>query len=171
MEIRMIRESELDEALDLVLKVFMEFEAPDYSPEGVDSFVKDIIHNESFREGCKSGTFRTYAAFKDGNVIGVLTLRKESHIMLFFVQKEYQKQGVGRALFEHVQKELCRDNNSFSSITVNSSPDGVEFYKRLGFVPNSGEQEKHGIRYVPMSYTAVVVHKEPKEKYEGQRNL
>ena len=168
MEIRMIRESELDEALDLVLKVFMEFEAPDYSPEGVESFVKDIIHNENFREGCISGSFRMYAAFENGKVIGVLTLRKKSHIMLFFVQKEYQKHGVGRALFEYALKELYRGESIPSSITVNSSPYGVQFYKRLGFVPTAEEQEKHGIRYVPMSYAAAAVCEESDEKYEDQ---
>ena len=52
MDIELISENEIDQALELVLQVFMEFEAPDYSSEGVDSFVNDIIKNDDFRKGC-----------------------------------------------------------------------------------------------------------------------
>ena len=36
--IRKITGGEADEALALALEVFMEFEAPDYGPKGVESF-------------------------------------------------------------------------------------------------------------------------------------
>ena len=51
MIIRRVNENELDQALDLVYKVFMEYEAPDYPAEGVESFVNDIIKNEGFKIG------------------------------------------------------------------------------------------------------------------------
>ena len=39
MDIRGIGENETKEALDLVLSVFMQYEAPDYSDEGVETFL------------------------------------------------------------------------------------------------------------------------------------
>ena len=36
--IRRINSDEVEEALALALEVFMEFEAPDYKPEGVETF-------------------------------------------------------------------------------------------------------------------------------------
>ena len=45
--IRSLNENEIAEALSLVWSVFMEYEAPDYSKEGVEEFYKSI-HDESF---------------------------------------------------------------------------------------------------------------------------
>ena len=152
MEYRRIADNEIDQALDLVLKVFMEFEAPDYPPEGVRSFVSDVIENDSFKEGIRQGIFKMLVAVDNGDIVGVMTLRNESHIMLAFVQKEYHKQGIGRTLFIHALQEICTTNDSISAITVNSSPYGVGFYEKLGFDATEKEQEKHGIRYIPMKY-------------------
>ena len=47
-EIRRIRSSEVEEALALAWEVFLEFEAPDYRPEGTEAFRRDIVENEQF---------------------------------------------------------------------------------------------------------------------------
>ena len=155
MIIRKIRENELNQALDLVYKVFMEFEAPDYPAEGVESFVNDIIKNEGFKEGCITGKFKMYGAFDGDTIIGIMTMRKESHVMLAFVDKAQHKRGVGRKLFEYILKETVLGNPSITDLTVNSSPYAVGFYKKLGFIETDVLQEKHGIRFVPMSYHMV----------------
>ena len=152
MIIRRVNENELDQALDLVYKVFMEYEAPDYPAEGVESFVNDIIKNEGFKEGCITGKFKMYGAFDGDTIIGIMTMRKESHIMLAFVDTEHHKRGVGRKLFEHIIKEIDLEKTAITDIMVNSSPYAVGFYKKLGFIETDVLQEKHGIRFVPMSY-------------------
>jgi ribosomal protein S18 acetylase RimI-like enzyme len=152
MIVRRVNEDELNQALDLVYKVFMGFEAPDYPAEGVESFVNDIIKNEGFKEGCIIGKFRMYGAFEEDTILGIMTMRKESHIMLAFVDAEQQKRGVGRKLFEHILKEVVLENPTITDITVNSSPYAVGFYKQLGFTEADALQEKHGIRFIPMSY-------------------
>ena len=155
MIIRRVSENELDQALDLVYKVFMEFEAPDYPAEGVGAFVNYIIKNEGFKEGCITGKFKMYGAFDGDTIIGIMTMRKESHVMLAFVDKAQHKRGVGRKLFEHILKETVLENPEITDITVNSSPYAVVFYKKLGFIETDVLQEKHGIRFVPMSYHMV----------------
>mgnify|MGYP004574650327 CR=1 FL=1 len=45
--IRQIRQEEIAEALGLVWKVFLEFESPDYTKEGVEEFYKSI-HDETY---------------------------------------------------------------------------------------------------------------------------
>ncbi len=152
MVIRKVNEAEVGHALDLVYKVFMEFEAPDYPAEGVESFVNDIIRNEGFKEGCITGKFKMYGAFEEDTIVGIMTMRKESHVMLAFVDAEHHKQGVGRRLFEHILGETVLENPTITDITVNSSPYAVGFYKQLGFTETDALQEKHGIRFVPMSY-------------------
>ena len=152
MDIKLVSENEIDNALDLILRVFMEFEAPDYSGEGVDSFVNDIIKNDDFRRGCIEGQFKMYGAFDNGKIVAVMTMRKLSHIMLAFVDRNYQRKGIGRMLFEHICNDIRSNNDNISEITVNSSPYGLRFYKSLGFTKISEEQEKHGIKFITMAY-------------------
>ncbi len=66
--IRKIKCNEVDEALALALEVFMQFEAPDYAPEGVTTFKRDIVENEEFINNCRQGICPVYAAF-DGDKI------------------------------------------------------------------------------------------------------
>ena len=44
-EVRNIRGEEVPEALALAFTVFLQFEAPDYDPEDVETFRRDIIEN------------------------------------------------------------------------------------------------------------------------------
>ena len=38
------------------------------------------------------------------------------------------------------------------TITLNSSPYGLPFYKAIGFVPTEEEKTVNGIRFTPMKY-------------------
>ena len=151
--IRKITGEEVGEAFSLALEVFMEFEAPDYGPEGVASFKRDIIENEMFISQCRQGACPIYAAFDGGRIIGIMGMRSsKTHINLVFTKKEYHHQGVATALFEYLKQDLLRENPDLKEITLNSSPYGKGFYLHIGFVPQSEEQEKHGIRFTPMKY-------------------
>jgi GNAT superfamily N-acetyltransferase len=142
MEIRKITKAELPEAMALVWQVFLEFEAPEYSQEGVDEF-KRFIDGETVEM-----TVNMYGAFHNNGLLGVIATRNEgSHIALFFVKKEYHNKGIGRKLFKTI---LPLTESSF--ITVNSSPYAVRIYRKLGFAETDAEQLTNGIRYVPMKY-------------------
>ncbi len=53
--IRRIKSEEVEEALALALEVFMQFEAPDYKPEGVETFKRDIVENKDYVRHSKNG--------------------------------------------------------------------------------------------------------------------
>ena len=142
MEIRKITESELPAAMSLVWKVFREFEAPEYSQEGINEF-KSCIDGQMVKM-----TIEMYGAFEKDKLLGVIATRNEgSHIALFFVKKKYHGRGIGRKLFEHIVP-LCKSG----FITVNSSPYAAEIYRKLDFADTDTEQLTNGIRYVPMKY-------------------
>lgn len=152
-EIRKIMGDEIDAALKLALDVFMEFEAPDYKPDGVETF-KSFIGNIELINGFKQGICPIYAAFDGGKIIGMMGMRKnKTHINLAFVKKEYHRMGVATAIFNHLLDDLRRENSSLSEITLNSSPYGLPFYLSIGFVSQSDEQETDGIKFTPMKYT------------------
>lgn len=151
-EIRKVNPNEVDAALQLALEVFTEFEAPDYKPQGVETF-KGFISDEKLVQGFKRGICPMYAAFDNGKLIGLIGMRaNKTHINLVFVKKEYQRKGVATEIFRYLLSDLRRENPALSEITLNSSPYGVPFYLRLGFAPQSGELEEDGIRYTPMKF-------------------
>ena len=138
--IRVLDSQDMDDAVRLILAVFDEFEAPDYSEEGVREFYGSIRNDDFMNSLCFIG------AFKDNELAGIIATRNEgSHIALLFVEKKFQKQGIGRKLFEHV-KNGCHAEK----MAVNSSPYAVEIYHRFGFRDTGPEQTVNGLRFTPM---------------------
>ena len=143
MRIEKIGEKEHEKALALVLSVFMQYEAPDYSQQGIQTF-RDFIHDQEAID-----RLELYGAYKYNEITGVIATRNNGdHIALFFVDSKYHRQGIGRKLFETIL-----NNSTGEKITVNASPYSVEVYKKLGFVPESDEQIADGMRFTPMTYT------------------
>ena len=140
--IRKLESIETKTALVLVNRVFMEYEAPDYTEEGVGEFNKTMRDEEYLSKLCM------YGAFAHEKLIGVIATRSEgTHIALFFVDGGFQGKGVGRSLFQTVLAD-CESNR----ITVNSSPYAVPIYKKLGFTETDTEQTVNGLRFTPMEY-------------------
>ena len=69
-EIRRLRAEEVPSAMELAWDTFLRFEAPDYGPEGVETFRRTVIENEVFLEKCRS----VYSSFPTPCTIFVLEL-------------------------------------------------------------------------------------------------
>ena len=131
-KIKPLSEADIQSALDLVWNVFTEFEAPDYSDEGVAEF------KQFLDEAPPNEQLRLWGSFVDGVIVGVIAVRPPCHIALLFVDKKYHRRGIARSLFMNV----LNDNlvmNGHDEITVNSSPYAVEAYRRLGFAATDTE--------------------------------
>lgn len=130
----------MKEAFELVWEVFLEFEAPDYTEEGIKEFEKTI--NDS--SWVKDRDF--YGAFDNNDkIIGVIATKDLTHIALFFVDGKYHRKGIGRKLYNKV--ELLNDKGFF---TVNSSLYAHVVYKHLGFKDTDKKQCVNGLKFFPM---------------------
>lgn len=148
--VKNIEFNSIEKALKLVKKVFMEFDAPDYSQEGIDEFIEQIIENKEFINKFKTGEQIMIGAFHDDKIIGVLAISIRNHISLLFVDKKYHRKGVATKLFNEIYSQL--QFNNLNKIKLNSSPYAILFYKKIGFVATDTEQIKNGIRYTPMEF-------------------
>ena len=91
---------------------------------------------------------RYYGAFDGERLVGLLAIREQKrHICFFFVDGEYHRRGIGTKLFKRMREDFPSQ-----SITLNSSPYGLPFYKALGFTATDSEQTVNGIRFTPMEY-------------------
>ena len=138
--IRELDKGEYGSALDLVWKVFPEYEASDYSEQGTEEFKKSI------NDAGYPAMLRCYGAFIGWKLTA--TRNNANHVALFFVDGKYHRQGIGRKLFE-----ADVNDNTSGEVTVNSSPYAVPVYHRLGFTDTENEQITNGIRYTPMKIT------------------
>lgn len=143
MEIRKIDNNDIKGAKEFITTVFMEFDAPDYSDEGVKEFFDTVVNNNNYMN-----SLEIYGAFLNNLLIGLIATRNEgNHIALLFVDDAHQRQGIGRKLFQ-----TALVHASSTKLTVNSSPYAKEIYHHLGFEDIDVEQTVKGIRYIPMIY-------------------
>lgn len=139
MEIKKIDNDNLKDALELVWTVFLEYEAPDYTEEGIKEFKKTIDDRNWINER------QFYGAFENDKICGVIATKNKTHIALFFVDGKLHRQGIGKKLYNYI-KEI----NDMKHFTVNSSPYAKEIYHHLGFKDLSEEQCINGLRFIPM---------------------
>lgn len=157
-EIREACFEDLNEINRLVERVFDQFVAPGYSDEGVESFLR-YIDLDLIRARFNQNHIIYIAENLDTkHIIGMLEIKNSNHVSLFFVDKAYMGQNIGRMLiaaaFEH-----CLVAGA-TVVTVNSSPNAVDIYKKLGFLMTEVEQVKDGIRYIPMEVRLKTVEEE-----------
>ena len=152
--IRRLSQDERQTALDLAWAVFSEFESPDYSAEGTEEFRK-CLHDEGYLSG-----LHYYGTFEGEKLIGEIAIRPDrKHICFFFVDGRYHRRGIGTRMFRRLLEDYPNE-----TITLNSSPYGLPFYKAIGFVPTDEERTVNGIRFTAMKYEGRQVPGKPAER-------
>ena len=149
-QIRNAYRDEWDDAMTLAWKTFMKFEADIYTDEGIQNF-EDFITDTTLHRMFLMGVYQMFVALDRKQIVGMLTLRNNSHISLLFVDEKYHRRGIGRALIEYL-REYVLSEAGISKVTVNAAPYGVAFYHKLGFQDLRPEEERDGIRYTPMEF-------------------
>jgi GNAT superfamily N-acetyltransferase len=132
----------------LVEEVFSEFVAPQFSREGIAEFLK-YIRVEAFVERIRAGNLILLAKYRN-EIIGVTEIFESNHIALFFVDKASQRKGIGKELLRRTIHVCKNQKPETDRITVNSSPNAVAAYQKLGFDIVEKEQVKNGIRFIRM---------------------
>lgn len=145
--VRPLLEREWGQASDLVWRVFSQFEAPDYPPEGIQAF-RQFVDPHALGELARRGKLRLWGCFHGPTLVGVGAVRGGGHISLLFVESAWHRKGCGGALLNEMLR-WCRRGGA-AQATVNAAPPAVGFYKKMGFVPQGEEQVADGIRFTPM---------------------
>jgi hypothetical protein len=150
--IKELGKTEIEQALDLVNRVFSEFVAVDYSEQGNQTFNEYLkTKYEEVTNDVQTGHKRIWGYYQNDEIVGVIATRDISHIALMFVDKQYHRKGIARQLYSTVLSTI-KENTDIMQISVNSSPYAVKVYERLGFARTDEQQEKDGIIFVPMAH-------------------
>ena len=134
---------------EMVARVFMVFVAPEYTEQGIQEFLK-YAQPDALHQRVQENHF-VLVAIHQGRMVGVIEMRNHDHVSLLFVDGAFHRQGISRELLRRAL-DICRQRHpGLTTVTVNSSPYAVEAYHRLDFTIASPEQQKNGIRFVPMT--------------------
>ncbi len=147
-EIRPLYQDEWADAIQLAWDTFLLFEAPEYSPKGIQNF-HDFIKDPALKRMFIKGQYQAFGAFNGRTMIGILSVRNKSHISLLFVDQEYHHQGIASSLLKRLFLYARREMGIYE-MTVNASPYATGFYHKLGFIDLGEEITTDGIRYTPM---------------------
>jgi len=134
---------------DFVLRVFAEFVAGQYVAAGVREF-QAYVQPEALRRRLQADHF-VLLAEAAGEIVGAIEVRACDHISLLFVAGRFQRRGIARELLQRALATCRRQRPEVREISVNSSPNAVQAYARLGFRPLGAEQTVNGIRFTPMA--------------------
>jgi ribosomal protein S18 acetylase RimI-like enzyme len=149
-KIRRALPSDINSALDLALRVFIEFEMPDYEPQALTKFKRDCIDNVEYRERVRSGSNFMFVTYNNDKIIGMICERGNGHISMLFIDENYHRKGIATALMKEMITAL--KSQGFEKITLNSSPYGIPFYEHFGFTSTDELQHKDGFIFMPMLY-------------------
>lgn len=137
--------SEVNEVHDLIRKTFDEFVGKGYSPQGQNTFY-DYIEPDKIVNRFQSGNLILVGKM-DHKIVGMVEVRDNNHISLFFVDKDYQGKRIGKKLFQSVAERVKGET---TYLEVNASPYSEKIYSALGFKKVGELKEEDGIKFVPM---------------------
>lgn len=119
------------------------WELTDGSPDSIAEWLQ-LCHPDELRARILSNQ-KTRVATWNGVVVGFIAFKRGNHLSLLFVRREFSGRGIGRALFSQC---AC----DFDTVTVNAAEAAVGFYQKVGFRPQGDRFFKHGIWGIPMTW-------------------
>ena len=120
-------------------------------PRAVDGFLLALTP-EAIARRITSPRYMYMVSMSRCVVSGVVGLRDCTHLLHLFVDPRFQRQGVGRRLWDEIKDQALLFGNTHG-FTVNATSFAVPVYERFGFRPSGPRIETDGIAYTPMRLT------------------
>ncbi len=116
---------------------------------GLDNLLKSMDVDSTIAR--MTDGFPHWVALEDGAIVGIAVVKPPSHIYHLFVRSDRQRTGIGRRLMNEALWFIS-DRYGRATVTVNSSLNAVDAYRRFGF-QDAGDEllDGAGVRFQPMS--------------------
>jgi putative acetyltransferase len=127
--IRNFRMADANEVVDLFHGSVHSLEAEDFSAEQLEAWAPTPPDYSHWRE--RLSEKKPFVAEREGTIIGFIELEDDGHIDCFYTHKDFQRQGVGSALYIHLLKEA--DARGIQDLYVEASAIARPFFERENF--------------------------------------
>lgn len=112
--------------------------------QGREHFSQDRIHQMLMMENLHYFV----AEQENQQIIAIAAYKKPAHLIHFFVDQHYQRQGIGRQIWDFIKTDAKKQ--IITKFTVDSSCNAQKVYEAFGFVQTEPVTEQSGLRFVPM---------------------
>lgn len=134
---------------NLVTNVFCEAVITHFDAEGI----ADMLHSvspENLVWRLHNGYF-TLLAELNQQIVGMVEVREDDHVMLLFVDSSCQGRGIGAKLLQLAIRECRLRKPDLERMTVSATPNAIGFYEKEGFQATTALQHERGMRFLPMT--------------------
>jgi len=128
-KIRDYRADDSNEITDLFHGSVHSLQAENYSAKELEAWAPTPPDYSHWRE--RLAVKLPFVAERDGMIVGFIELEEDGHIDCFYVHKDFQRQGLGRALYVHLLKNA--DARRIRDLYVEASAIARPFFERKGF--------------------------------------
>ncbi len=139
---------EWPEAMQMIWKTYLKFEAGDYTEEGIRNFF-EFVTDDGLYQSFLRGSYKLLLAHDGDRIVGAASMRNCNYLSLLFVDEEYHRRGIGRRLMDCLCDYLKRTTDA-TEIVLRAAPYAIGFYERIGFTKIREEEQIAGIRVTPM---------------------
>ena len=149
MKIRLAEKSEAEAISRFVSELTATHIGPTLPVEGLEHLLKGMDVESTITR--MTDGFVYWVALEGGAIVGVAAVKLPSHIYHLFVRSDRQRSGIGRRLMNEALWFIS-DRCGRATVTVNSSLNAVDAYRKFGF-RNAGDEvvDGAGVRFQPMS--------------------
>lgn len=135
----------------MIEKIARNYLFDDFSKEGQANFLKSVT-GTGIVNNLKSNKdkYDYLVAEFNGEIVGVISLKNNSHLFNLFVDEAHHGKGLAKKLWLK-----CTKAQSVSTYTVFSSKFAIPVYQKLGFVITGDPVNKGGIYCIPMELSTV----------------
>lgn len=98
-----------------------------------------------FERRISSEEFDNFVYLIDGEIVGYISIKENSHLYHLFVDESYQGNGISKKLWRYATTDSLEN-----IYTVRSSMFAVPVYKKFGFIESGLAASKDGISFQPM---------------------
>jgi GNAT superfamily N-acetyltransferase len=149
MKVRFAEKSEAEAISRFVSDLAVTHIGPTLSGEGLENLLKSMDAEATIAR--MTDGFSHWVALEDCAILGIAVVKPPSHIYHLFVRSDRQRSGIGRRLMNEALR-FVSDRYGSATVTVNSSLNAVDAYRRFGFREAGDEVvDGAGVRFQPMS--------------------
>lgn len=129
MRIRDFRSEDADEIADLFHGSVHSLATENFSSEQLEAWAPTPPDYSRWRK--RLSLRKPYVAEREGTIVGFIELEDDGHIDCFYVRDGFQRQGIGKALFDHLLREA--EARGIHGFHVEASLMARPFFEREGF--------------------------------------
>jgi len=147
---RPIEDADIPAAAALLRRAAEEFILHESTPQDATAFL--VGQGEAALRSRIASGYVYHVALIDGELAGFVGVRERSHVYSLYVDKRYQRRGIGRALWETARAAALDGASDHPGVfTVNASNYAVPSYLALGF-ERTAPMQVSTVRYNPMRF-------------------